>query len=48
MMSFFRSPMRRAARGHLLARSGAKADAYEALTVAIGLTTDDAHAAMMA
>ncbi|MGC4118751.1 MAG: sigma factor [Myxococcales bacterium] len=31
-----------AARGHLLARAGAAAEAAEALTVAIGLTTDDA------
>jgi RNA polymerase sigma-70 factor (ECF subfamily) len=31
-----------AARGHLLARAGRRADAAEALTVAIGLTTDPA------
>jgi RNA polymerase sigma-70 factor (ECF subfamily) len=31
-----------AARGHLLAQTGRAADAHEAFTVAIGLTTDDA------
>ena len=31
-----------AARGHLLARAGRKDEAHEALTVAIGLTTDAA------
>jgi RNA polymerase sigma-70 factor (ECF subfamily) len=31
-----------AARGHLLARAGRAAEATEALTVAIGLTTDEA------
>jgi RNA polymerase sigma-70 factor (ECF subfamily) len=31
-----------AARGHLLSQTGAYADAHEAFTIAIGLTTDDA------
>jgi len=31
-----------AARGHLLAQTGATTEAYEAFTIAIGLTTDDA------
>ena len=31
-----------AARGHLLARAGKTAEAAEALTVAMGLTTDEA------
>ena len=31
-----------AARGHLLARSDRRVDAAEAITIAIGLTTDDA------
>ena len=31
-----------AAFGHLLSRAGRKSEAYEALTVAIGLTTDPA------
>jgi RNA polymerase sigma-70 factor (ECF subfamily) len=31
-----------AARGHLLAQTGAYADAHDAFTIAIGLTTDDA------
>jgi RNA polymerase sigma-70 factor (ECF subfamily) len=36
-----------AARGHLLARVGAAAEAHEAFTVAIGLTTDDAVTAYL-
>jgi len=36
-----------AARGHLLARTGAAAEAHEAFTVAIGLTTDDAVTAYL-
>ena len=31
-----------AARGHLLAQTGRRTEAHEALTVAIGLSTDDA------
>jgi RNA polymerase sigma-70 factor (ECF subfamily) len=31
-----------AARGHLLAQTGRRADAYEALTIAMGLSTDEA------
>jgi RNA polymerase sigma-70 factor (ECF subfamily) len=34
-----------AARGHLLARTGRVAEAIEAFTVAIGLTTDEAQRA---
>ncbi|MBN9303656.1 MAG: RNA polymerase subunit sigma-70 [Devosia sp. 67-54] len=36
-----------AARGHLLARTGATAEAREAFTVALGLTTDDAVTAYL-
>jgi RNA polymerase sigma-70 factor (ECF subfamily) len=36
-----------AARGHLLAQTGANADAHEAFTIAIGLTTDDAVTAYL-
>jgi RNA polymerase sigma-70 factor (ECF subfamily) len=36
-----------AARGHLLASVGAAAEAHEAFTVAIGLTTDDAVTAYL-